>query len=420
MKKLMGLALALICASVLGGSGDLARADSLIKIGVQADASGPAAACGSRQLAGFADYVKYQNEILGGIKGTPVKGYADDMKYQIPLAMDIYERQKSDGVLMHSIAASGAQAACMPKYVRDKIPSISYNFGVDQVCPPTWVFWPNCGYADSVGGFIDWALEKWTEKRRMKVAFIFPDNEYGWANLQIIPYLEYRGVEVVAKEIVPFTAGTTMTPLTRIKAKDPDYIFPCYPIGNSMAVMLKDAATLGIPASKFVGMIYTLHGPGIQMAGKAAEGAYGVSYHKMPGDYKEVPGVKTMIDWYKKVHGADYTGMEAAYVSGWIIGMMNCKVIEKTLEKVALKDLTGEAIMTYGFPQMKNIESGGLYPPVTWDPNAGSLGRIGSRQVCLQQVINGEMKTVTGWLKTPIVLKDSFITADDQTKPIKK
>ena len=321
---------------------------------------------------------------------------------------------------MHSIACSGAQIACMPRYVKDKIPSISYNFGVEQICPPSWVFWPNCSYADSVGGFVDWALSKWKEKRPMKVAFIFPDCSYGWATLQIIPYLKYRGVKVVAKEIVPFSAATTITPLSRIKVKDPDYIFPCYPIGNSMAIILKDAATLGIPASKFVGMIYTLHGPGIKMAGKAAEGAYGVSYHKMPGDYNEVPGVKKMVDWYKKVHGTSYTGMEASYASGWIIAMMDCKVIEKTLNKVTYKDINGEAVMKYGFPQMKNIDSGGLYPLITWDPDAGSLGRIGSRKVCLQKVINGEMKTISDWLKTPVTLEDSVVTTDGKTVPIKK
>ena len=168
----------------------------------------------------------------------------------------------------------------------------------------------------------------------MKVAFIYPDNSYGWANLQISPYLEHRGVKIVAKEIVPWNAATTITPLTRIKAKDPDYIFPCYPIGNAMAIMLKDAATLGIPASKFVGMIYTLHGPGVEMAGNAAEGAYGVSYHKMPADYNESSGVKNMIDWYRKVHGSDFSGMEASYVSGWIIALMDCRVIEKALDKV--------------------------------------------------------------------------------------
>jgi branched-chain amino acid transport system substrate-binding protein len=422
MKKLflMPLVVVLFSALILGGSVECATAKKVIKIGVQADASGPCASCGSKQLEGFTDYVKYQNEVLGGIKGIPVKAYADDMKYKIPLAMDIYERQKSEGVLMHSIACSGAQIACMPRYDKDKIASISFNFGLEQICPPRSVFWPNCGYGDSVGGFIDWALKKWTKKRPMKVAFIFPDCSYGWATLQIMPYLEHRGVQVVAKEIVTWKAATTITPLTRIKAKDPDYIFPCYPIGNAMAIILKDAATLGIPASKFVGMIYTLHGPGIKMAGPAAEGAYGVSYHKMPGDYNEVPGVKMMIDWYKKVHGTDMTGMEASYVSGWIIGMMDCKVIEKTLDKVDFKDLNGEAIMKHGFPQMKNIDSGGLYGPITWDPDGGSLGRIGSRQVCVQQVIDGKMKTVTDWLTTPIMLEDSFITIDGKTVKIKK
>ena len=91
MKKafLMTWLALLISSFVFTGYVPLAAGQDVIKIGVQADASGPCASCGAKQLEGFVDYVKYQNEVLGGIKGITVKGYADDMKYQIPLSMDV-------------------------------------------------------------------------------------------------------------------------------------------------------------------------------------------------------------------------------------------------------------------------------------------------------------------------------------------
>ncbi len=347
-----------------------------IVIGNLADITGGTGDVGKPYADGIKAYTDYINA-SGGINGRKIKLLQQDYAYKIPEALALYKKFKDqDKVVAIQGWGSGDTEALKEQVAKDQIPywSASYSAHLTDPTKSPYNFFCAPDYSTACRAGLKYIKDNWKEKRKPKVAFIYPDVGYGKAP---IPggkaYALELGFEIVGEENVDLKALEATTQLLNIKKKNPDYAW----IGGtkvSTSVILKDAKKLGL-TTKFFGNIWSADEGMPKLAAGAEEGYMVVIGAALYGD--KVPGMKAI----EKVTGGQ--PQVSHWIRGWVSMMTMCEVL-KVAEKN--KELTGPGIRKYA-EQLKNFDTQGLTAPITYT----SSDHRPFMSVILAQFVGGKM-----------------------------
>jgi branched-chain amino acid transport system substrate-binding protein len=341
-------AMALLAAPLMGQE---------IVIGNIADITGGTGDVGKPYAEGIKAYTDYINS-AGGINGKKIKLLQQDYAYKIPEALSLYKKFKDqDKVVAIQGWGSGDTEALKEQVAKDQIPywSASYSAHLTDPNKSPYNFFCAPDYSTALRAGLKYIRDNWKEKRKPKVAFVYPDNGYGKAPIPAgKKYAEEIGFEIVGEENVDLKALEATTQLLNIKKKDPDFAW----VGGtkpSTAVILKDAKKLGL-RTKFFGNIWSADEGTPKLAAGAEEGFLVVVGAAIYGD--KGPGMDVIKKFTKN------QPQVSSWIRGWVSMMTMCEVL-KIADKN--KELTGPGIKKYA-EQLNNFDTQGLTAPITYTP----------------------------------------------------
>ncbi|MBI5015936.1 MAG: ABC transporter substrate-binding protein [Deltaproteobacteria bacterium] len=326
-----------------------------IVIGNLADITGGTADVGKPYAEGVKAYTDYING-KGGINGKKIKLLQFDYAYKIPEALNLYKKFKDqDKVLAIQGWGSGDTEALKEQVAKDEIPywSASYSAHLTDPTKAPYNFFCAPDYSTAARAGLKYLKDNWKEKRKPKVAFIYPDNGYGKAPIPgAKKYAEELGFDIVGEENVDLKAIEATTQLLNLKKADPDFAW----IGGtkvSTAVILKDAKKLGLK-TKFFGNIWSADEGTPKLAGGAEEGYLSMQGADLYGD--PGPGMKVIMEVTKN------QPVPTHWIRGWVSMMVMSEVL-KIADKN--KELTGPGVKKAA-ETLKNFDTMGLTAPITY------------------------------------------------------
>lgn len=406
----VSLALVLVLLATACAPAKPVEEENKVKIGLSCLFTGPLASTGAPLSWGLIDYLRYVNDELGGVEYRTPEGktkrikldYAyEDNGYNVPRTLTIYKRQKAAGVKAMYLTAGSITEGVLGLLTRDHMPVI-YNVPASLLCMrarPLYTTAEETNYVDLTCGFAEWVKQNWKLKRAPVLGIITLDSAMarGYLTDPSLPaYLTKIGVDFAGLEFVPFGATDTTIELTRLGAKDPDWIF-IHHIASGAVIVLKDAARVGLrEKAEFVICTYGFEESLLDLAPEAVEGVYG----EVGGAFghEDLAGMRLV----KEITTKYRPGAEAGYVRSKGIALGQCWVegIRLALENVGYENLTGEAI-NEGLHSIANFDTGGIYPPLTIDPEYPVLCPY--ERVAMIEA--GKIKVVSEWVKMPAVFR---------------
>jgi branched-chain amino acid transport system substrate-binding protein len=367
------LILALIAGFLCLGLGSSAWAKP-IKAAAIINLTGPASSWGQFHAKGHKDYVRYVNEVKGGVGGNKIDLTVVDHAYKVPEAIKYVKKFcTSDKMEMIATWDAGSGIMCKPVIQRYKVPNINYSTyqGILKA-PVDYAYLPFGSYVMDSQAVLEYIRTIHEGREAPKVGLLTYNNAYGKSIHD--PSKEYaaeHGINIVGIEQFPPKTLDLNTELLRLKEAGAEYIFmQCLPSAIIMALKSADRVNFD---GLFFGT-WTSTDPDFFPRGK------GVIRDRMhmefpgclPGDGTE--GIKLLQAMWKRYKTVEK--FDASYWEGVVVGSLMVRAFERAHEKFGAVDseTVNDALETF-----RDEDFGGLMPNVTYtkdDHSASFKGRI--------------------------------------------
>ena len=389
----LGIGTLLVLAFGVGLVAAPATAQNVIKLGNLVDMTGPTADQGKDIAKARNDAVQYFNE-KGGVHGKKLELVSVEYGFQPPRAVAAYKKfVEQDKVQLVLGYGTPDTEALRPFITKDKIPYLSGSYSGHLTDPKQtpYNFPGGVDYSSQIRIFLNYVKETWKESRKPKVAFIYADNSYGRAPIEVgRAYAKAIGVDLVDEQIVPTSFTDATSQLLTMKGKEPDF---AYINTNTqwVPVILKDSHKLGLKTKYFINN-YGIDERTPKLAGDAAEGVLGIQDVAYWGE--NVPGMKTLMEVHNKLHPGETPN--SPYMRGWLWVILTVEALKR-----AGPNADGEAIKK-AFESFKELDTWGITPPFTYtseDHRPTTRARIvqvkGGKVVALREVsVDRDMKWI--------------------------
>ena len=274
----------------LAGSADAQQKQILI--GSQCDRTGPTQLVGTVFCPGVQDYVNLINS-QGGVDGYKVVINELDNNYQVPPAIEEYERHKQEGAVSILIWGTPQAEALNPRLEKDHIPGTSPGFGsaaaangakYPYLFPLAATYWSQGAAAikfvkDKLGGSL----------KGKKIAYLYYDNPAGLEPMPILKELQQNeGFELRTFAVPPPGVEMSAQILDIAQRYRPDFVL-AHLFGRSPSVMIKGLKQSGYPLSKVLGFVWASSEADIAGGGWLAGGA-GLPHHAVRRRRRRLPG----------------------------------------------------------------------------------------------------------------------------------
>jgi branched-chain amino acid transport system substrate-binding protein len=369
-----------------------------ILIGSQCDRTGPTQLVATVFCPAVQDYVNLINA-KGGVDGWKVRINEIDNNYQVPAAVEGYERHRQEGAVSYLIWGTPQAEALNPRLQKDRIPGTSPGFGSSAAAngakypylfPLAATYWSQAGAAisfvkDKLGG----------DLKGKKIAYLYYDNPAGTEPLPILKALqESEGYELRSFAVPPPGVEMSAQILDIAQRFRPDFVL-AHLFGRAPSVAIKGLKSSGFPLSKVLGFVWAS-----SEADMAAAGGWGVTqgYHTMQfvgvgDDYPVIQEIKAM---YQKAGKPPPKEMETSvyYNRGIQDAAVHIEALRNALTVTGGKAPTGED-MKKGFEMIKDFTLDGLLPPLQVTPSDHEGGGF----VQIFQVKGDKMVKETEWFR---------------------
>ncbi|HEX6144044.1 MAG TPA: ABC transporter substrate-binding protein [Geminicoccaceae bacterium] len=372
--------------------------------------TGPYAPNGIPFANGFADYIALVNERDGGINGVRLDLEECDTAYNNDRGVECYERLKnggSTGAAAFMPLSTGITYALIERATADKIPIFSMGYGRTDASDGTvfpYIFTPPATYWSQATAMIKYIGEEEGGMENLegkKIALVYHDSAYG---KEPIPTLEKLagdlGYELSLFPVAHPGLEQKSTWLKIGRQLRPDWVLMWgWGVMNSTAI--KEAAAIGYPMEKFIGVWWSGAEPDVEPAGAAATGYKSGTFHA-PGDQFGVhEDIYTHL--YDNGQGAaarDEVG-EVLYNRGLTQGVILTEAIRAAQEIHGEQPLTGEQIRD-GFENLEITEARlaelgleGFMPPI----KVSCRDHEGDHPVRIQQWNGESWEFISDWIE---------------------
>jgi branched-chain amino acid transport system substrate-binding protein len=339
---------------------------------------------------GARDYLEFLNQNKGGIAGHQVRTLLLDGRYKLDEELKLYRRcvDREQAVFVNGWS-TGAAKALRDQINQDGVPFITQSSSGELVDAEKLPFMFISGPTYEQQIII--ALRDAAHRGGKRVVILYPDNEYGRGPVNMVRQsgeAEKLGISIETIEF-PYDAQDITAQLLRTKALDPDLVF-VQGSTPQVLVALRDAAKVGLPASKFAGNSYSL-GPAIpQQLGAAAEGYRGLVIFSDFGS--EIPAMEQIDQFMKK---NDVAKKDIFYMRGWFEGIVMARAIEAAVAKNGGKVPDDIAAFRKSvrdeMVSLNNIDTGGITPPADYSNHQGTT------RARVAEIKNGQFVPIGDW-----------------------
>lgn len=370
MQRFFGLFSCLI-AILLCVSG--VSADEPIKIGAVINLTGPISSWGKYHAKGLQDYVKYVNDVKGGVAGTKIDLTLADHAYKVAEGIKYVKKFCESGMVMIATWDTGLGIQVKPIIRQYKVPTINFSTGEEILKPPIdYMYLPFGTYVLDSYAVLEYIKAIHKGKDAPKVGLLTLNNAYGKSIHD--PSKEYagkHGIQIVGIEEFPAQTIDLTTELLRLKQVGAEYLFTQI-LGANMISALKSADRIGYKP-QFIGTWTAtdpdFFGPVQGLLGDRLKMQY---MGCLPGD--DTAGVKLIEDLIRRYKSVDR--YDLSYWEGVAIGMIMERAVLRAKEKFG--KVTSETVND-ALESFKNEDFGGVVPNITYtksDHQGSFVGRI--------------------------------------------
>jgi branched-chain amino acid transport system substrate-binding protein len=315
-------------------------------VGILIYRTGPFAAGGSGFGSGWEDFMQLRN-MQGGVNGIMYEWEECETAYNTARGIECYERLKDKMAVVHPLS-TGITYALIPKGTRDHVVVWSSGYGRADASDGTvfpWVFTTPTNYWSQNSAkikFIGKQMGGMDKLKGLKIANLFIDVPYGQETKPLLDALSKKYGFIVRHFPVSWPGidqkAQWMDIVRRFKA---DWVINRN-WGVSCTVPLKEAARLGFPRNRILGVWWCGSEEDVLPAGPAAKGYYSANWHGVGRDF---PLIQEIVD---KVYGAmkgniSFTRVGSIYWNrGVWAGVVGEEAMLMAHKKFGVKVLTGE------------------------------------------------------------------------------
>ncbi len=382
--------------------------------------TGPYAAGGSGFWGGMLDYMALLNIRDGGVNGVKIAWEECETAYNSDRGVECYERLKNKGskgaTVVHPLS-TGITYRLIERATADKIPLISMGYGRTdasngKIFP--WVFplitnyWSQNTAKIKYIGTKEGGMEMLAGK---KIANLHHDSSYGKETKPILDaQAEKYGFEVKHYPVAHPGLDQKAAWLDIGRIFKPDWvILRGWGVMNPTA--LKEAARVGFPANKIVGVWWSGAEEDVIPAGKSAVGYVAAGFHPSGKDF---PLVQEILD---VVHGAGQGNISPQRIGtiywnrGLVAGIVTMEALRTAQGKFGNKVLSGEE-MRWGLENLnitadriKELGAEGLMAPLS----ITCADHEGGGPVKFSEWDGDKWVEVTDWIATDKELVDPMV-----------
>ena len=409
MRTPVGLAAAAAIA-VLAAPAPAQNEEEMQFFPVNAYWTGPYAAGGSAFGGGLIDYMKMLNTRDGGINGVKLFWEKCETQYQNDRIVECYERMKNRGAgmaIFHPMSTGGAYSV-FERAAEDEIPVLTIGYGRTdasdgRVFPYLFPLLTNYWSQNTAKiRFIGERVGGMENLAGLKIANIYHDSAYG---KETIPVLDRQagiyGFDVRHFPVVHPGVDQKATWLQVARRYRPDWvILRGWGVMNPTA--LKEAARVGFPRDRMVGVWWSGAEEDTVPAGDAAEGFIAAGFHPSG------TGFPVIQDIVKHVYDAGEGELPRErlgsiyYNRAVVWAIVSTEAIRKAMDMFGDRPVSGpevqQALETLEMTPERIAELGatGLVPPFA----VTCADHEGGAAVMFQQWRDGAWVPVSDWVET--------------------
>lgn len=313
--------------------------------------SGPYAPNGIPFANGYADYLEMLNQRDGGINDVRIHYRECDTAYNNDRGVECYERLKDAGPSDPAVwnpLSTGITYALIERVAADKAPLLSMGYGRadasdGRVFP--WVFTMPATYwagADAIIQYI--RAEEGGDLNGKKIALVYHDSAYGKEPIATLERLaEEEGYQLNLFPVAHPGLEQKATWLQIGRQLRPDWtVMWGWGVMNSTAV--QEAAAVGYPMDRFIGIWWSSAEPDVRPAGDSAIGYKGLGFHAPGADFPAHQDILTYVYDEGLGRGEREAVGEVLYNRGLINAVFSVEAVRTAQERFGNRPLTGEEV----------------------------------------------------------------------------
>ena len=345
-----------------------------IKVGAAINLTGPASTWGQYHARGTQDYLRYVNEVKGGVGGRALDLILVDTGYKVPEAVAAVKKFAiQDRVDMILTWGAGEGLAAKPLVQGYKIPTINYSTSWELLEKPVdYMFLPFGSYRLDCAAVLEYIKSIHRGSEPPKVGLLTYNNAYGRSiHKPSREYAKANNINIVSIEEFPPKTVDLTTELLRLKKNGAEYVF-MQMLPAAIVTTFKSADRIQYNP-QFFGT-WTSTDPDFFKLGK------GLIRDRLkmqfPGGLPtdKGAGIDTLKELWKRYKTV--TRFDAAYWEGVVVGMI--------VERAALRahqhyGKVDRETINRAMEAFTNEDFGGIVPPVTYTKThheASFRGRI--------------------------------------------
>ncbi|HET6183136.1 MAG TPA: ABC transporter substrate-binding protein [Acetobacteraceae bacterium] len=369
-----------------------------IVIGEQCDRTGPTQLVGNVLCPAIMHYKDLINK-QGGVEGYQIVINESDNQYQVPPAIEEYQREKEQGSVSIMLYGTPQTEALAPRLDADKIPGTCPGFGpasaangarMPYVFPIAATYWSQAAAAiqyvkQRLGG----------DLHGKKIGYLFYDNPAGHEPMPVLQKLQaMEGFDLRTFAVPPPGIEVSAQALDISQRYRPDFVV-MHVFGRAPSVALKALRGAGYSLDKVLGFVWASAEADIEAAGGygAVQGYHTMQFAGVGDDYPVRQQIKAMF----KANGqSPPAAMDSTvyYNRGLLDAALHIEAIRQALLKNGGQQPTGSDVQQ-GFQAIRNFDLGGLVPPL----EITDTDHEGGGWVQLYQVKGNALVKETPWFR---------------------
>ncbi len=341
----------------------------------------------------------------GGLNGVMIDWEECETAYNTARGVECYERVKPKKPAVIHPFSTGITYALIERATRDKIPLISMGYGRADASDGTvfpYVFPLFTNYWSQNSAKIRYIAQQEggiDKLKGLKIANLHLDHPYGRETIFILNIMSKKFGFEVTHFPVPWPGIDQKSIWLKIRRFKPDWVINRN-WGVSCTVPLREAARIGFPAKKILGVWWCGSEEDVMPAGPAAKGYRATNFHGVGVDF---PVIQEIIE---KVHMAlkgniSFTRVGTVYYNrGVIHGIVTTEAILTAQKKFGVRPITGEEMqwalehLNITAERIKELGAEGLMMPLktSWKDHEGG------GKVKVQEWDGSKWRSVSGWI----------------------
>jgi branched-chain amino acid transport system substrate-binding protein len=382
--------------------------------------TGPYAPSGIPFLGGNRDYLRYVNDVEGGVDGVKIFIQECETAYTIERGIECYERYKNGyegaptaAIFPHS---SGLDVALTDKARADGISVVSPGGGqsvaidgrvFQYLYPFVFDYWSE---AQIVVDYLAKVYGGYDKLKGVKLATLYHDSGYGRETIEPLEILSKKYGFVDIQIPVPHPGDQQQAQWQQIKQAGADWVF-LRGWGVMNPVAIKTAARVGFPVDHVIGDIWSGSEDDARPAGSVAKGYLSVSAFPPGTDFEILKKLKTNILDAGKTDLKDKTKFGTVYYNyGVIEAIIFVEALRTGQKKVGNRPLNAQegqwALEHLDITPERLAEIGatGLLAPLKITPDNHRSQTVSAK---IQQWDGEKWVALTDWLTAdPTLFKD--------------